>query len=136
MHFNLSVGEEFLCLGDVNSVSNKHYMELLGKKLVSHKSIKVVWFGGSNTHGRSQNPFVKQVQDMINIRYSTSSGREHTFLNRGSGGRTSCTFARGFKSSYFNMDAKGSDLIFLEHSMNDGVLSTDDRLRCFESLII
>ena len=34
------------------------------------------------------------------------------------------------------MDAKGSDLIFLEHSVNDGVLSRDERRRCFESIIL
>ena len=89
--------------------------------------------------GRSPNPFVKQVQNVVNIQYTTSSGHEHNFLNKGAGGSTSCSFARSFKSSYFNMDAKGSDLIFLEHSVNDAygtVLSTDERRRCFESLIL
>ena len=43
----VTVGEEFLRLGD------KHYLELLGKKLVSREPIKIVWFGGSNTEGRS-----------------------------------------------------------------------------------
>ena len=61
----VTVGEEFLHLGD--------YLELLGKKLVSREPIKIVWFGGSNTEGRSPNPFVKQVQNVVNIQYTTSS---------------------------------------------------------------
>lgn len=127
-------------LGDVGG-SGRYHVELIGKKLNSRQVMKVVWFGGSNTHGRTKLRFVDLVQDIISKQYppsssSSSEGQgEHRLVNKGGGGANSCSYARGFKSSFFNADAKDADLIFLEFSITDGVHEPDDRRRCFESLV-
>jgi hypothetical protein len=129
------VGEEFLHMG--TGKYHCYKIKLLGNKLAAHLPIKIVWFGGSNTNGRSPHPFVTQITTMINDRYSlTSNTTQHTFLNRGEGGATSCRFARGFKSEFFKVDLKDADLVFLEFAVNDGVLSTDEIKSCYESLIL
>ncbi|KAL7508325.1 hypothetical protein ACHAWX_000721, partial [Stephanocyclus meneghinianus] len=149
------VGEEFLHLGvgacnyylpdnsnDTNSRIHKSLsqLELLGKKLAEHNSIKIVWFGGSNTYGRTKHSFVTEIKNMVNEKYLLRSSKprlqRHKFLNRGIRGGTCCHFAKGFKSEYFNVDIKGADLVFLEFSVNDGVLSKDEIHSCYESLII
>lgn len=127
------VGEEFLHF--VNQTMPQ--LELLGNKLALKEAIKIVWLGGSNTHGRSNNPFVKQISDMVNAEYPSSLGqRQHEFVNKGRGGGTCCTFARGFKNDFVGSSVKGADLVFLEFANNDGVLNLKERLSCFESLIL
>lgn len=127
----LNVGEEFLHLGNHTS-----QLCLLGRKLSKRQAIKAVWFGGSNTNGRTSHPFTEQTSVFINTQYAASEGTNHTFVNRGIGGGSSCRFAKGFKSELFNLDVKGADLIFLEFAVNDGVLSVNEANSCFESLII
>jgi hypothetical protein len=77
------------------------------------------------------------MSKLINEQYPLSTHHEnHTFVNRGVGGGTSCRFAKGFNSEQFNLDVKGADLIFLEFAVNDGVMGTNEINSCYESLII
>ena len=106
------------------SVAEK--MKYLGRKLASNRPIKMVWLGGSNTEGRSPNPFVKQVHDMVHSQYpvytyhtnisslsssSSSSSIQHALINKGMGGRTYSSFAKGFKSEFYYRDVKNTEIV-------------------------
>ena len=127
------IGQEFLHLGFENFTPQ---LLRLGRKLGAKQSIKIVWFGGSNTNGRTMYSFVNQSSHMLNTVYNPSSNSSgHVILNRGLGGASSCEFARGFKSESYNFDVDGADLVFLEFSVNDGVLTKNETTSCYESLI-